>query len=370
MSSELDITLHVDALEQPLSGIGRYAWELARRLPARSGISSVRFYVRNRLIDDPGQLLRGDPIYPGRGIVRARRAWRARRALRSTIVHGPNYFLPRGTRTGVITVHDLSVFRYPETHPIERVQQFERLFAESLERAAHVITDTETVREEIVETFALPREKVTAVSLGVSERFKPCVSAEIAGPLKKLGLEAGGYALCISALEPRKKIPELLATWRRLPESLRSAYPLAYGGSKGWKNDEIHDELRRGADEGWLRYLGYVAEADLPHLYAGAALFLYPSIYEGFGLPPVEAMASGVPVLVARRSCLPEVCGDAAQYVDPDDDNDFLTSIQECLENSAWKAQAIRRGLERAAGFTWERCVNDTVTVYGQIKSH
>ncbi|HVI06159.1 MAG TPA: glycosyltransferase, partial [Sphingomicrobium sp.] len=202
MSDLVDVTLHVDAIDTQLGGIGRYAWELAQRLPGQPGISSVQYVVRNRLIDDPERLLRGEIFFPGRGLVRAHRTWRARRALRSTIVHGPNYFLPPGTRTGVITVHDLSVFRFPETHPAARVRQFERSFSASLDRAAHVITDTETVRSELMEMFAVPKEKVTAVALGVSEHFRPIPCAELAESLRSLSLGAGRYALSISTLEP------------------------------------------------------------------------------------------------------------------------------------------------------------------------
>ena len=132
-------------------------------------------------------------------------------------------------------------------------------------------------------------------------------------------------------------------------------------------NERIHDELIAAREEGWLRHLGHVDEVDLPRLYAGAALFVYPSAYEGFGLPPVEAMASGVPVIVSNRSCLPEVCGEAARYVDPDNDNEFLSAIAEGLDNEQWRAEAICRGLHRAKQFTWDRCTEDTVAVYRRV---
>jgi alpha-1,3-rhamnosyl/mannosyltransferase len=119
-----------------------------------------------------------------------------------------------------------------------------------------------------------------------------------------------------------------------------------------------------GSAEGWLHHIGFVGEEDLPSLYAGAGLFIYPSIYEGFGLPPLEAMASGVPVIVAARSCLPEVCGPAALYMDPDDDDDFLAALTRGLEDETWRAQAISAGLARAASFSWKRCMEDTVEAY------
>jgi len=370
MPDGLHVTLCIDALEQQLGGIGRYTWELSQRLPVQSGISSVRFFARNRLIDNPGRLVRGDPIYPGRGLRKAGRSWLARRALKSTVVHSPNYFLPRAARTGVVTIHDLSVFRFPETHPPARVNQFERLFADTLGRAAHIITDTETVRRELIETFGVDPESSTAVPLAVSKRFKPTADEHIlAAKLKAWELTPRGYGLCVSALEPRKKVPELLAAWRRLPVNLRRQFPLVLAGSKGWLNDRIHDRIKDAVAEGWLRNLEYVAEADLPCLYAGAALFVYPSIYEGFGLPPLEAMACGVPVIVSDQSCLPEVCGDAARYVNPDDDNAFLIAIEDALSNSSWRSETIRRGLDRAARFTWDRCVEDTVAIYSRVNS-
>lgn len=369
MNDQLDVTLCVDAIEPQLGGIGRYTWELSQRLPAYPDIKALRYLARHRLIDDPSALLRGAKISRGRGILRAVKRVRAKKALRSTIVHGPNYFLPVGTETGVVTVHDLSVFRYPETHPSARVDQFERQFVDSVRRAAHVITDTETVRSELIKMFDIPPAKVTAVALGAASLFRPHKESELGPALRRFGLSAKGYGLSVSALEPRKKLPHLLAAWRRLPRTVREAFPLVLAGGNGWMNEQLHEQIADGLSEGWLAHLGHVRESDLAVLYAGAALFIYPSIYEGFGLPPVEAMASGVPVIVANRSCLPEVCGDAPRYVDPDDDNDFLTAIVECLANSDWQKKAITRGLERAARYTWDRCLQDTVAIYRSVKS-
>jgi alpha-1,3-rhamnosyl/mannosyltransferase len=368
MIEAIDVTLCVDALEPQLGGIGRYTWELARRLPSNTQIRSIGYYASGRLISDPEVLVRGEPVYPGRWLRKAARSWSARRRLGSTVVHGPNYFLPAGATTGIITVHDLSVFRFPETHPLERIRQFERLFLDSLTRAAHVITDSNTVRREVIDTFGINPAQISAVSLGVSEKFHPRDRSKLAGGvLAGWGLRPGGYGLCISHVEPRKKVPELLRAWRSLPRSLRDHTPLVLAGGAGWMNEAIHVQLKTAIDEGWLLHLGHVAEAELPTLYAGAALFVYPSSYEGFGLPPIEAMASGIPVIVSNRSCLPEVCGSAALLVDPDDDNEFSTSIERSLEDEAWRAEAIRRGLDRAAYFTWNRCIEDTVYVYRSV---
>ena len=360
------LTLCVDALGPQPAGIGRYTWELAKGLARRDDIEDLHYFGRGRLIENPQLLIDGAKLPRRPRITRPFHDWKARRTLRSTLVHGPNYFLPALAEGGVITVHDLSVFKYPETHPQARVRAFERQFAHSLERCSHIITDTETIRHEVIETFALRPDKVSAVHLGVDSRFGPAGEAETE-ILSALGLERGGYGLCVSTLEPRKKIAELIQAWEQLPGELRSRYPLVLAGGSGWENDALHDVIERAASQGWLRHLGFVKEAALPALYAGAALFVYPSIYEGFGLPPIEAMASGIPVIVANRSCLPEVCGDAARYVEPEDLEEFAQAIQECLTDNEWRSRAILSGLERANEFGWDRCVDQTITIYQKV---
>jgi alpha-1,3-rhamnosyl/mannosyltransferase len=297
-------------------------------------------------------------------MTRRLRLWRERRTIRTSLVHGPNYFLPSNAEGGIITVHDLSVFRYPETHPVDRVRAFERHFSHSLERSAHIITDTETVRRELIEAFSVRPDTVTAIPLGVDPRFS--VHTQFSG-LQAFDLTSGSYGLCVSTLEPRKKIAELIRAWDKLPNGLKTQFPLVLVGGAGWENDDLHEEIENAARQGWLRHLGFVSEQLLNELYAGSALFIYPSIYEGFGLPPVEAMASGVPVIVANCSCLPEVCGDAARYVDPDDADAFAETIEDSLTNSDWRTQAIAKGLRRASEFKWTRCVDETITVYRKV---
>jgi alpha-1,3-rhamnosyl/mannosyltransferase len=293
--------------------------------------------------------------------------WWERRRLGTSLVHGPNYFLPDFAETGIITVHDLSVFRYPETHPAERIAAFEREFLRSLSRASYIITDTETVRAEVIEQFSIRPETIKAIPLGIEPNFIPRTANDIAGSLRQWGLTADNYALCVSTLEPRKKISELLRAWQILPTALRDAVPLVLCGGAGWRNEALLGQVRQGVAEGWLYHLGFVDDEQLPALYAGASLFLYPSIYEGFGLPPIEAMACGTPVMVSDRSCMPEVCGDAARYIDPDDIAAFSAAIADALEDTVWQQNSTRSGLERCRRFTWDRCVESTVELYHGI---
>jgi glycosyltransferase involved in cell wall biosynthesis len=364
----VNVTLVVDALSPQLSGIGRYVWELCSRVPLELSVDAVGYFANGRLIDDPRPLLAGEA---GRDVVRVPRWLRPRfirRRLRNDIVHGPNYFLPTQADCGIITVHDLSVFRYPETHPADRIRDFERQFQHSLDRATHVITDSETIRQEVLREFGLDQRNVTAIPLGVSPQFHARPAAEVETELRSFGLVSGKYALCVSTLEPRKKIAELVAAWGALPEPLRRSNPLVLAGAKGWLNDNLHNAISDGVAGGWLKHCGFVRERSLPALYAGASLFVYPSIYEGFGLPPLEAMASAVPVLASDTSCAAEVCGNAAAYANPDDFEGFRSGITRALTDSRWRAEARSKGIERASAFSWEKCVAQTVAVYARGK--
>lgn len=362
------VTLCVDALEPHPGGIGRYTWELCKGLKGRGDIDDLAYFGRARLIADPAVLLTGERLPRRSRVRRVFDPWQVRSRLRSSVVHGPNYFLPRDVEGGVITVHDLSVFKYPETHPAKRVQDFERRFLDSLDRAAHVITDTQTVRGEVMDMFGIAPDRVTSVPLGVDDRFRPLEGESLR--LKGWGLQSRGYGLCISTLEPRKKIHELLHAWRSLPPPVRDRYPLVLAGGTGWNNEALHEEIGRASAEGWLRHLGFVEEEALPDLYSSAALFLYPSIYEGFGLPPLEAMASGVPVLMSGRSCMPEVGGEAPRYIDPDDSAAFAAAIEESLLDPAWRSESAQKGIARAKEFSWVRCINATADVYRKLSPH
>lgn len=212
-----------------------------------------------------------------------------------------------------------------------------------------------------------PSEKITAIPLGVSAQFAPASVTELTSCLARHGLTFKRYALCVSTLEPRKKIANLLQAYECLPARVREQYPLVLVGSSGWLSNTLHATIERLAAQGWLRYLGFVPEADLPALYAGAQAFVYPSIYEGFGLPVLEAMASGVPVVTSIFTSLPEVTQGAARLVDPDDIDALALGIHTALCDEAWRATACETGLEKARNFTWSRCVGQTIDVYRQV---
>lgn len=364
----MKLILAVDALSPSLSGIGRYTWELASRMGQVRGVEQVRYFRAGQWIDDPASLLSGAAPIRKRGYKFPHwvNDWYWRKTCRGEVFHGPNYFLPPYAENGVVTVHDLSVFKFPETHPIERVKQFEKLFRQTLDIATHLITDSEATRLEVMDFFAWPAEQITSVHLGVSSDFTPRSADDLIPALIRFGLSPGGYALCVSTIEPRKRIDALLEAYSQLPASLRAAYPLVLVGDKGWRSEHLHELIDSGQHAGWLHYLGFVPEADLPALYAGARVFAYPSIYEGFGLPVVEAIASGVPVVISDRSCLPEVASGAAWLVNPDDIDTMTAGLEMGLVDTEWRETAIACGLQVAARYDWSECAKQTAAVYGR----
>jgi glycosyltransferase involved in cell wall biosynthesis len=233
------------------------------------------------------------------------------------LFHGPNYFVPKTHLPTVVTIHDLSIYRYPQWHPQARIDRMRVAIPESIKRAKLIIAISEATRQEVIATFNLPSERVQTVLLGVDAIYQPR-SAEIVQPvLDQFGLRYGEFSFFVSTIEPRKNLRNLIAAYGQMPLELRMRYPLVLVGGRGWQSEDIHADIQKASNEGWLKYLGFVEQSCLPMLYAGCRLFTYPSWYEGFGLPIAEAMASGVPVLTANNSSMPEVAAGAALLVDP-----------------------------------------------------
>lgn len=373
------LIVSVDALRPPLTGIGRYTWELVVRLQKTPRLTQLRFYRAGNWVRDPGRLClaRASPTAvdvptPEKAAPPAQpsAAYRWAKNLywnttcRGNVFHAPNYFLPSYARNGVVTVHDLSVLRFPETHPIERVRQWDDAFRRSLDLASQLITDTEATRQEVIEQFQWPAERVTAVPLGVSPDYRPRSAEALRPALAAHGLQPGRYVLCVATLEPRKRIDVLLAAYRLLPMALRRQHPLVLVGPQGWQAERLLQQVAEAQTEGWLTYLGFVPPDVLPLLYAGTSGFAYPSVYEGFGLPVVEAMASGVPVVTSNRSSLPEVAGGAAWLVDPDDATQLALALEQMLVDPARRVAAVQAGIAHAARFTWDACLQQTLAVY------
>ncbi|KJS12086.1 MAG: elongation factor GreAB [Peptococcaceae bacterium BRH_c8a] len=384
----MKVVLATEAIKSPLTGIGRYAWELASGLPNHPAVLSTRYLAYGQwktLEQMAGNLTKEnnngtDEAIKDDGL--ARRLTRTRlvsyvyerlapkltRARLKTdeinLYHGPNYFVPKVDVPCVVTVHDLSTFANSQWHPLPRAARMNRIIVKSIANSKYIITDSRAIRTELLDYFNLSEERVVAVPLGVDGVFKPRIADELRAPLGKLGLQPGGYCLCVATMEPRKNLMRLINAYRMLPARMRNYWPLVLAGGSGWNSQAIHQATIEAAQEGWLKYLGYVPQNLLPLLYAGCRLFAYPSLYEGFGLPIAEAMASGVPVLTSNRSSMPEVAGGAAWLVEPEDEIDIYNGLQEAMEDELWRSGAVKAGRRRSAELTWEACIDRTVGVY------
>lgn len=380
----------VDAIFQPLTGIGRYAWELARGMHQHHAIDSVKYFSHGRWVTNPTQQATqaqlGDthghcsqsPSAAARLRVRLSRSrmlvdlyarltppiyrWRLR-GFKDHLYHSPNYLLPPFDGRSVATVHDLSTLLCPQFHPAARVAFMDKVLPQTFKRAHHIITDADAVKSEIIQHFGWPADRITAIPLGVSPAYRPMDAQHTLPVLQRYGLEHGGYVLCVATLEPRKNIERLIAAFSSLPPALRQHYPLVLAGAQGWGSETLHALIQQSG----IRYLSYLPEHALPALYAGARLFAFPSIYEGFGLPVLEAMASGVPVLTSNCSTLPEVSAGAGLLVDPLDTVAIRDGLVRGLEDDPWRAMAIECGRIRAGQLTWDSCVARTLDLYSSL---
>lgn len=377
----MKIILSVEPVRFPLTGIGRYTYELAKELRLSDQVDDLKFFSGSRFLPAlPSAVGESNKIH---GIKRAMQKsalvlegyrlvmpYLRQRSLRDSkeyLYHSPNYYLPPFAGRSVATFHDLSPFTMAHCHAPKLVRYLQKELKATLVRADALITDSEYTRKELADYFAWPIERIYTVPLASSGEFHPRIPEVLRDTLVRHGLKVGGYSLFVGTIEPRKNIETLLDAYSRLPEAVRSRWPLILTGYHGWQNDAINARLETARREGWAHYLGFVPSEDLPLLFAGARLFTFPSLYEGFGLPVLEAMSSGVPVVCSNSSSLPEVAGDAALMCEPMDVDALTAHLLQGLEDESWRNQAIERGLLHAAKFTWERCAHETIQVYRKV---
>jgi glycosyltransferase involved in cell wall biosynthesis len=270
----------------------------------------------------------------------------------------------RPPRTRILLhLHDLVFARHPETLSVRNRVLLARLVPASLAAADHVVCFSEHTKREAVLLYALPPERLTVVPHGVHPRFFAVQTPEERARLLARHSLPERYLLFVGTLEPRKNVTTLLLAHDRLPPDLRRAHPLVLIGDSGWDGGEARAAVRRREESGQVVRLGYVAEEDLPGLYAAASALVLPSRYEGFGLPVLEAMAAGTPVVCSEAAALVEVAGGAALLCPPTDVDGLRTALSRVLSDGDLRGELIRRGRERASGFTWERAATATLEV-------
>jgi glycosyltransferase involved in cell wall biosynthesis len=283
------------------------------------------------------------------------------------LLHSTDFIPPAlGIQRSVITVHDLNFLYYPQFLTDESRRYYNQQIRWAVRRADHILADSHATKSDLVSLLEVPPEKVTVVHLAADAAFHPVTDAEAGRISGKYGLELG-YLLCVGTLEPRKNLPGLLQAYRLLLDTGTTTAPLVLIGGKGWLYDEVFELMEALRLEGHVRFLHDVPDTDLPGMYNAASVLTTPSFYEGFGLPALEAMACGTPVVVADRASLPEVVGDAGLLVDPDDTDSIAQALGRVLTDDPLRARMRELGLAQAASFTWERAAQATLAVYREV---
>lgn len=379
----LRLAVNAFPLLSPKTGIQQYLYNLMLHVEAHDDIEPRYFYGHGwdrALLPVQITGMQGIPVPRVQRIKRAirrfvpkaqmvgrffrQRAFSRKQRGQFDVYHEPNFVPYRFDGPTVITVHDLSFIRFPDSHPRERVDFMTRFVPRALARAQVILTDSQFVKREIVEVYGVSPDKIEVAYLGVSGLFRPMSESETQLCCARHVLRHGRYFLAVGTIEPRKNLIQVLRAYQGLPQRVQEQCPLIIAGMKGWRYEPIEKEMAPLIRRGRVRLLGYVSDEELPQIYAGATALLYTSLYEGFGLPPIEGMASGVPVITSNQSSIPEVVGDAAITVDPYDVKALKDAIMIVIEDKV-KARRLRElGIERAKSFTWEKCARDTVAVY------
>jgi alpha-1,3-rhamnosyl/mannosyltransferase len=282
------------------------------------------------------------------------------------LYHEPNFLpLPSDAPT-VLTVHDLSVLRHPEWHPRERVEAFGGRFLPAVARCEHFLTGSDFTRAEVIRLLGVSPRRVTRVYYGVRPDLRPLPADRVAAELRTLRLPRR-YLLYLGTIEPRKNVLTMLRAYCDLPAALRERCPLVLAGAWGWGAAEVAEFLDRVGRHRNVVYAGYVADELLPALYNGARALVYPSHYEGFGLPPVEMMACGGAVLASTAAALDETVGGQAHLIEPGDVAGWRDGLARVVSDDDWWRRLRRGAVARAARFSWSRCAAETLGVYRRL---
>ena len=397
------------------AGIGRYTRELMRALLALPAPNRYSFFYASRqridqsAISTPHSAIHRLPFHD-KWLMRV---WHRLQIPipvelivgKIDLFHSPDFTLPP-TLPGVptlLTVHDLSFIRDPDSAWPSLRAFLNKAVPRSVKRATHILADSQATKDDLIELFGTPVEKITVLYSGVEARFAPVRDqVEIDRVCAKYQLPRP-FILSVGTLQPRKNYGRLIEAFAEISKhsaqrapaarigrerseaksknaveqgnlhpstplrSAQDAWHLVITGGKGWMYEAIFEQVKRSGLEGRVHFPGFVDDADLPVLYSAADLFAYVSLYEGFGLPLLEAMACGTPVIGSNASSLPEVIGDVGLQVDPRSVDDIARALQQMIDRPELRERSIGLGLERAKLFTWDKAARELLAIYDQI---
>lgn len=284
------------------------------------------------------------------------------------LFHSPDFVLPpvSGGIPTLLTVHDLSFVHSPHTFPERLVAYLNRVVPWSVKRATHILADSLATKRDLIDVWQVPADKITVLYCGVNAMFQPVTDdGALTAVRQKYNLGKTPYVLCVGTIQPRKNYQMLIRAFRPVAAAL--PHNLIFAGGKGWLYEEMMAEVEKQGLNGRAHFIGFVDDADLPALYSASELVAMPSLYEGFGLPLLEAMACGVPVLSSNASSLPEVVGETAVTFSPHDQQAWSQTLLDILANPAARQQMVAAGFQQARQFTWQKSARQLLKIYNTL---
>ena len=391
------IVLGADSLLQHATGIGNYTRHLAQSLLQEQLVEELLLYAHGIFLSK--ESLReslcktsADPALNGKGapnallkplaLVRASLTKigaaqilhskispyidKSRlRSCKGAIFHSPNYVLPAFDGLCVTTFHDLSIQLFPQFHPDNRVRLLNSSMDQAAEKADHVITDSELVRQQVINYYSLAEEKVTCIHLGASDQFRPRSQSECEFVLQKLGLSYRKFFLFTSTIEPRKNVRRICRAYVEFRDKAKRDIPIIFVGERGWKSDLEHQDIKELVQRGWAQYLGFVPTNELAALYSSATALVFPSIYEGFGLPVLEAKKSNTKVITSRDSAMSEFVSEEDILVDPQDVSEIASGMM--AMSTLDVIRTFKGPANKQDALTWGETARKTAKVYREL---
>jgi glycosyltransferase involved in cell wall biosynthesis len=360
----MKITIDAQPLLGRKAGVGYYIWGLIHGLAAVDSLNQYQLSIfdfkrRASKIALPGANFKVKKSFiPGRlaGLIWKKKMWPTYDFFfgDSDVYHFPNFVIrPLKKGKKVVTIHDVSFLRYPQFTEPKNLEFLKSKINDTLRVADQIIVDSFFTKKELLSFFNIPDDRVHVIHLGLDRGFKPCSS-----------IQKKPVILFVGTLEPRKNLETLFKSFESFLSRSSLDFNLQIAGMKGWLYEGIFKSLEGNRYRDRIQFLDYVSDEDLPRLYQSASLFVYPSFYEGFGLPPLEAMACGVPVIASRKGSLPEILGNAAKWIDPGSADELSYALEEVLTNKNLKESLIQNGFDQIRKFNWEQAAQKTLEVY------
>ena len=362
----------------PLTGVGHYTLELARALALLAPSDQFELVapgpfpssiIENIRLNCPDNLraVNAEP-----SSIRRRRWWALGlplylRKASLDLFHGTNYEVPLWSkRRSVLTIHDLSILLHADTHRADLARRARRRLPLMTRSASMIITPTESVKREVSERLKVDPEKIVVTLEAPRRGFQRMASEEAAETKQRLGVE-DEFLLFVGTIEPRKNLLTLVRAFDQILHQTSRRPQLVVVGAEGWLTNELFAFIKESSISDRLRLTGYLDDDDLRALYSSCTVFVYPSVYEGFGLPPLEAMACGAPVIASNIATFQETLGSAAELVEPNDVEALARRMAEILDDEDRRRTLSRRGLEQAAKYSWERTARLTLEAYREV---